>query len=141
MTQPFPTNSSEYSRAEMHAICERQRAIIDRVRSVNPLAALEAPDVVDPDVFWAALALVALRKDLYDGLAHVRAIHDTVQLRVDALACVLAADRDLVARLGARADAAIADRSADEIFLVWSHACIDDDTWEILRAARVQLRR
>jgi hypothetical protein len=139
MTHEITPEVSEYSRAEIMAICERKNAITERLRSVDPVAALEAPETVDPDVFWAALALAAGRKDLFDGLAHVRMFHEATPVRVDALACLLAADPVLVAELGVRVDAAIAERRHDEVFLVWAHACVDDDTWELLRVARHQL--
>lgn len=141
MTHSISTTSPEYSRAEMKAICDRKNAITERIRSVDSATARTAGATVDPNVFWAALALAASRKDLYDGLAHCRAIHDPTFVRVDALAMILDADAALVAELAQRADAAIDARCDDQIFWVWAYACSHDETWQILHEARAQLRR
>lgn len=133
-------DTPEYSRAEIQAICDRKNAITECVRAVDPVAALNADAEVDPDLFWAALALAATRRDLFDGLAHVRLLHDPRPVRVDALACVMAVDAATLLELGARVERSIAERSHDDVFVVWAHACTSDDTWEILRTARSQLR-
>jgi len=136
LVQLSESNPEQHHYHEMDMICARKNALTERIRSVDPLAALAAPDL---PIYWAALRLAATRKDIYDALAHVRCIHDPVSLRLDWLDAIVDVDPKVIAALEPEIEAAIAARRSHDVFVAWAHACHDDEAWEVLRAARTML--
>lgn len=119
---------------DMESLVARKNAITARIRAVNPVEALEARDRIPETTFWIALRLAATRRDLFDGLAHVRCLHERTEIRVEWLARVLESQEssiDVVA-----IEAAIACGGSHPAFVAWAHACIDDEIWEVVSAAR-----
>ena len=125
-----------YPVSDIDMICARKNALTERIRSVDPIAMLDAPDL---PIYWAALRLAATRRDIYDAMAHVRCLHEPVSLRLDWLDQVVDVDPLVVEALEPGIETAIAARRHHDVFVAWAHACHDDEAWEVLRNARLTL--